>query len=138
MRAIATVVVLALAGAGCGGEGESAADGPSGVDFEPYECQPLIQGSSSIRQAVSANEPVELAGLIYLWQFYDRRGDDLPDDVREDFETVLEPFDAYYDAIMSGGGAAGTEQLGEVVAGIDREPFVEAATRINAWANNGC
>lgn len=146
----AAVVVLALAAGGCGSEGEESAadsgtvtvetagDAAAGASFEPYQCQPLIQASSNIRLAVSGNEPEQLAHLIPLAFFYDEFADELPDEVREDFETVLEPYDAYYEAVTAAGGRADPEQLEEVVAGIDGEAFVEAATRINTWANTDC
>jgi hypothetical protein len=122
--------VLAIATGGCGGsEGETgtgslepAGDEAAGSSFEPYQCQQLIQASSQVRESVSANQPELLAHLIGLASFYEASADDLPDDVRDDFETVLGPFDVDSSAEVE----------------IDREPFLEAVTRINAWANASC
>jgi hypothetical protein len=150
LRTIAAVLVLALAAAGCGGGEdeaapdtdtvtvETAAGGTSGDAFEPYQCQPLIQASSRVRQAVLDSEPELLADLYALAFFFEDFGDDLSDELRQDFETVLEPFDAYLAAVAASGGSHDREALEGVVGGIDRERFGDASTRINAWANQGC
>jgi len=171
MGAAVVVAALALVAAGCGGsndEGSSAAaetvtteaittetetdmvtdeteTTSSGIEGLTGACQDLAEVSQKFGEAIAAATGGSGNDLEATAKAFEAFADEVPDEVKDDFQVLAEAFAVYADALkgldLTAGSTPTAEQiakLAEATKALDQDKLNKASAGIEAWVKENC
>ena len=160
--AVLLLAAFALVAAGCGGDdgGDSASSDTTVVETDATETETETDTDTDSGGGVLEGECAEFAGLsAKLSQalggtsgdlesatgVFDELADQVPDEIRDDYEVLAENFsklaEALKDVDLSAGATPSPEDLAkiqEVTQSLDSAEVQEASQNIEAWASENC